>query len=175
MIHLVELGPAIWFEHENHHILPKVFVTLFPLPQEAGTTWYSSPRVDWLKYFDTLILLVVERLKHTFWQKIKRWRTNSDRQMFRKGHCLSLKRLPFVLYLSMFYELIGFFFFFAKTYFLPFRTPILILVCWSCGTFLRVKAHIDHSWRIQRHSVLPGTTIWFLWAHELPLWYCYMY
>ena len=27
---------------------------------------------------------------------------NGDRQMFRKGHCLSLKRSPFVLYFSMF-------------------------------------------------------------------------
>ena len=51
---------------------------------------------------------------------------NGDRQMFRKGHCLSLKQSPFILYFSMFYKLIVCF---AKTFFLSFPPPIVILVC----------------------------------------------
>ena len=60
---------------------------------------------------------------------------NGDRQMFCKGHCLSFKRSPSVLYFSMFYKLIVCF---AITYFLPYLPPIYILMCCGCGTFLRV-------------------------------------
>ena len=49
------------------------------------------------------------------------------RRQIGKGHRLSFKRSPFVLYLSMFYKLIVCF---AKTYFLSFPPPIFILVLW---------------------------------------------
>ena len=49
---------------------------------------------------------------------------NSDRQMFCKGHCLSLKRSPSVLYCSMFYKLI---ICLPKAIFYPFRRQYSLL------------------------------------------------
>ena len=36
-INFVELGTAMWFDHENNHILSIYLSHVFPLPQEAGS------------------------------------------------------------------------------------------------------------------------------------------
>ena len=42
MMNLIELGTAIWFEHENHHIFSKYLLHLYSLTQGAGSVWYNS-------------------------------------------------------------------------------------------------------------------------------------
>ena len=75
--------------------------------------------------------------------------------MFRKGHCLSLKRSPFVLYFSIIYYLIVCF---AKTYVLPFPPPMLILVV-ALSKESKSTLAIRCGFRDTNSSRAPGTCI----------------
>ena len=90
--------------------------------------------------------------------------------MFRKGHCLSLKRSPFVLYFNMFYKLIVYF---AKTYFLTLTTAhtnSCVLRLWH---FLKsVRPRWPLIVNAETMTRAPSITSGFYGPHERPPLFC---
>ena len=130
MMYLVELGTAIWFEHENHHILSMYFshcslchkelVAHGTVPREWIDSSASIHSIIGDGKGKTYVFgkkrLVHKNIKHKEWTVIVK--------CFVKDTVLSLKRSPFVLYFSMFYELM---ICLPKAIFYPFRRQYSLL------------------------------------------------